>query len=110
MNQILITFQFVRYLMNATMDKLLSDIFIVEKKVIVPPSHSQIYGINWQGRVSVTGKWRVRCSPHVLAIETICRDHRSPFSIDSWIMPPIRLQPMEHSARFGWSSVQKLFN
>ena len=96
--------------MNATMDKLLRDIFIVGKKVIVPPSDSQIYGINWQGRVSVTGKWRVRCSPHVLAIETICRDHRSPFSIDSWIMPPIRLQPMAHSARFGWGSVQKLFN
>ena len=96
--------------MNATMDKLLRDIFIVGKKVNVPPSDSQIYGINWQGRVSVTGKWRVRCSPHVLAIETICRDHRSPFSIDSWIMPPIRLQPMEHSARFGWSYVQQLFN
>ena len=93
--------------MNATMDKLLRDIVIVGKKVIVPPSDSQIYGINWQGRVSVTGKWRVRCSPHVLAIETICRDHRSPLSIDSWIMPPIRLQPMAHSAiDFGDASLR----
>ena len=37
MNQILITFQFVRYLMNATMDKLLRDIFIVEKKRYCAP-------------------------------------------------------------------------
>ena len=32
MNQILITFRFVRFLMNATMDKLLRDIFVVHKK------------------------------------------------------------------------------